>query len=297
MYRHIGLMLLGIWIVADAEDADLVNNHPNWKYFDTKHCGITKYDEQNIRIVGGEKAKMGEFPWMVRLGHRYKTNDGLIFFNCAGTLINTRYVLTAAHCGTNNTMARIGEHDVVNVTDCEGSICAPPVQDRKIEKYFGFGYKKEIRKRDLMLVLLEEPVKFNEYVVPACLPRGDVLEADYLGKTVQIAGWGILNSTLGSIPVDLMSLKAPILKNKVCDKIYVHKLDESQFCAGYKTGRDSCAGDSGGPVTKRLKLGGRGQHYVLGIVSYGKKVCGDGPAVYTKVAYFIEDILDKIENY
>jgi secreted trypsin-like serine protease len=47
------------------------------------------------RIVGGEKIKPGEFPWMVSLqynGQHY----------CAGTLINNKWVVTAAHCVDSN---------------------------------------------------------------------------------------------------------------------------------------------------------------------------------------------------
>lgn len=61
---------------------------------DKSICGI---QSEETRIIGGETTEIGEFPWMALL--RYKNLDGTdAGFQCGGTLINNRYVLTAAHC-------------------------------------------------------------------------------------------------------------------------------------------------------------------------------------------------------
>ena len=58
-------------------------------------------------IVGGSKAKGGEFPFMAALGRL--TPEKTIFFMCGGTLINRRYILTAAHCHSTKPGAIPGE--------------------------------------------------------------------------------------------------------------------------------------------------------------------------------------------
>lgn len=51
-------------------------------------CGVPN---QEIRIVGGRPTGVNRYPWVAKLvyeGH----------FHCGGSLINSDYVLTAAHC-------------------------------------------------------------------------------------------------------------------------------------------------------------------------------------------------------
>lgn len=55
-------------------------------------CGEGREDKKPLaRIVGGENASPQEFPWLVsitRLGGHF----------CGGTILNSNFILTAAHC-------------------------------------------------------------------------------------------------------------------------------------------------------------------------------------------------------
>ena len=51
-------------------------------------CGVPN---RGNRVVGGRPARINEYPWTVALTYRGR-------FYCGGSLINDRYVLTAAHC-------------------------------------------------------------------------------------------------------------------------------------------------------------------------------------------------------
>ncbi|RVE40311.1 hypothetical protein evm_015039 [Chilo suppressalis] len=74
-------------------------------------------------IIGGEDANRGEFPHMAAIG--WANSEGGYDFKCGGSLISSKYVLTAGHC-TNDpraytpepVAARLGEQNLdANVND------------------------------------------------------------------------------------------------------------------------------------------------------------------------------------
>lgn len=58
----------------------------------TSICGLDTVGE---KIFAGERTELDQFPWAVAL--EYRTEDPAAV-KCGGSLINTRYVITAAHC-------------------------------------------------------------------------------------------------------------------------------------------------------------------------------------------------------
>jgi len=69
-----------------------------------KRINFGKTSDAENRIIGGEKAEVNEYPWMVRV----KTG----IFTCGGSLISDSWILTAAHCvNIGKTSAYLGEHN------------------------------------------------------------------------------------------------------------------------------------------------------------------------------------------
>ena len=75
--------------------------------------------------------------------------------------------------------------------------------------------------------------------------------------------------------------------------------NNTQICAGGEKEKDSCRGDSGGGLFWRSDLKDNTQPwYLLGIVSFGSRECGNGhPAVYTRVSAYRTWIKEKMADY
>jgi len=268
-------------------------------------CGFQITDE---RVFGGQLTEIGEFPWIGLLGYT-RIETGEIEFKCGGTLINSRYMLTAAHCirikrraGLSLDIVRLGEWKISTSEDCVDGLvneeCADPILDLKIEIQIPhLGYSKKTGNNDIGLLRLDKNVKYTDYVRPICLPTLDDL-APNIGTHMVLAGWG---STENGSQSDIkLKLQVPVVDHGRCaEKIEgVGKVTENQLCAGGEKGKDACQGDSGGPLmgtygTKAEKA----QWYQEGIISYGIG-CGrkEFPGIYTRVAKYMDWILDNISD-
>ena len=70
---------------------------------------------------------------------------------------------------------RVGEWDLDQDIDCEGSVCAPPPQDIEVEEVIfheNYGKPKAFQ-NDIAVIKLKKNVTENAYVSPICLPYDD----------------------------------------------------------------------------------------------------------------------------
>lgn len=225
-------------------------------------------------------------------------------------LISRRYVLTAAHClkgkdlpkSWNLVSVRLGEWDTSKARDCisdgqGGQICTEePVTVAIEQQIVHEQYRPESRDQlnDIALLRLSRNVAFTDYIRPICLPSSPSARDRFF----HIAGWG--KTETKSESVVKLKLKVPLSDRAQCVSTYQAagiNLDDSQICAGGERGRDSCNGDSGGPLmtvarTPQDKL----KWTAAGVVSFGPSPCGmqNWPGVYTRVTSFMPWILSKI---
>ncbi|KAL2078013.1 hypothetical protein ACEWY4_025698 [Coilia grayii] len=201
-------------------------------------CGRPQPGRAMARIFGGNKAMPAAHPWQVSLQVRRKRTHEEFFHTCGGILIDSCWVLTAAHCinRINDMQVELGGVMLLKKEDSEQII---PVEDYFVhEKYL---QTKHALHNDIALLKLKGPkgqcAKETRYVKTACLPSGPFPDS----SECTISGWGeteteYLSDRLLSAQVHLISQERCTAPN-----VLGNRLDDSMICAGkMQGGVDTC---------------------------------------------------------
>ncbi|XP_072044677.1 transmembrane protease serine 13-like [Amphiura filiformis] len=256
-------------------------------------CGTRTLLDYGRRILGGQEASEGSWPWQVQL-RRYDHSDGTTQFICGGTLIDDWHVLTAAHCFTANGgddtrdwYVVLGRHhrDVGGFFSGVTKITMHPA------------YNTLTLQHDIALVELKQPR--NKYAVNinhACLDSKQLLDEEVMCFAT---GWGT-TKYLGGMASVLHEANLPVLDQQSCSSslVYGSMFADTMLCAGFLNGGiDACQGDSGGPLVCKFRdvSSNNGRWYLMGITSWGIG-CGlvNKPGVYTKVQEYIPWIRQQV---
>uniref|UniRef100_A0A8D8M0Q2 Proclotting enzyme n=1 Tax=Cacopsylla melanoneura TaxID=428564 RepID=A0A8D8M0Q2_9HEMI len=256
---------------------------PN-NYVSRSSCG--RPDVPKFRVVGGQESLPGRWPWMAAIFlHGTRRTE----FWCGGSLIGTRYILTAAHCTKDTRQrpfhaqqftVRLGDIDLRREDEPSMPETYRVEEVRPHKDFSRVGFYN-----DIAVLVLDKPVKKNRYTIPLCLPPLIMRNDDFLGKTTTVVGWGTTYYG-GKESTVQRQVDLPIWDNSECDKTYFQPITENFICAGLKEGgKDACQGDSGGPLMMKKD----GYWMQVGIVSFGNK-CGEPgyPGVYTRVTKYLD---------
>ncbi|XP_046406061.1 trypsin-1 [Ischnura elegans] len=253
-------------VIADEDDDVYVSRNCSC------NCGVPN---QEIRIVGGRPTGVNRYPWIARLMY-----DGQ--FHCGGSLLNSDYVLTAAHCVRRLRRSKmrivLGDHDMHSAHET-------PIVSRTVAAVIRHrNFDLETYNHDIALLRLRKTVSYSKRVRPVCLPQGPSTEP--AGKLGTVVGWGRISEG-GTLPSVAQEVQVPILSLQQCrtdSKYRPSRITNYMICAG-KGSQDSCQGDSGGPLL--VQSGGKFE--VVGIVSWGVGCGRPGyPGVYTRVSRYLE---------
>ncbi|XP_065604206.1 coagulation factor VII-like [Cyrtonyx montezumae] len=245
--------------------------------------GSAPTEHTDPRITGGTLCHRGQCPWQVLI----RDSRGIGF--CGGSLINSRWVVTAAHC-----LDLVRPHHVT-IGDFDKYQRELKEQKIGVERSWTHPhYDSNNYNGDIALLYLSSEVVFNEYAVPICLPSPQLaaLLAEE-GRVGTVSGWGATHSH-GSTLRFLMRVRLPIVSMDVCQHSTARLVTDSMFCAGYGTeAADACRGDSGGPFAAPF----HNTWFLLGVVSWGDGCAERGKyGVYTRVSNYIPWIKETVES-
>ncbi|XP_063834116.1 phenoloxidase-activating enzyme-like [Ostrinia nubilalis] len=261
---------------------------------DSGCCGIEKSAGDRI-IMGGTATKIDQFPWLALLKYPKPS------MSCSGALISSKYVLTAAHCVDNAdkdqaTDVVLGEYNKSTNYDCDDELCIEnaTVTAKILQIIIHPEFDQIHKNHDIALIRLEKAVPFTDIIKPICLPSNvsDLTRNPPEKFQLVVAGWGDVDPNHHHSSNVKLHVRLPFVDALTCRRT-VRELWTTQICAGGEANKDSCNGDSGGPLMyEREDV----VFEVLGITSYGEEKCGtvNAPAIYTKVHSYMNWIHSKI---
>lgn len=197
---------------------------------------------------------------------------------CGGSLINSNWVLTAAHCVRTLQAQDVQIYAGSYALSGGGQLFS--LADNGIIKHEDYNSSDTHPVNDIALLKLKSPITSIQSI-----PLITDVDASnfYNTNNVQISGWGDTSQGSGKGSDDLLFASVQLVPQASCKQSYNDLLLDGMICAtAHKT--DSCQGDSGGPLTvfgKDRKL------YEEGIVSWGIGCAQPGyPGVYVSISTY-----------
>ncbi|XP_005418265.1 acrosin-like [Geospiza fortis] len=259
------------------------------------NCGVrplTSDEERGMtRIVGGRNAEVGAWPWLVSIQDPSVSGTGHL---CGGSLISTRWVLTAAHCfaESRNISAMRLLIGAIQLTEPGPEAEVRLIKRLLIHKEYG----PADQSNDIALLELNKPVQCNSHIQLVCVPNATVNVAQL--DTCYVAGWGATTARSQKSSDILQEAKVHLINVQICNgsEWYQGDVHSHNLCAGYPEGGiDTCQGDSGGPLM--CKDNDADFFWVVGVTSWGRGCArAKRPGIYTSVQHFYDWIVLQIQE-
>ncbi|XP_006157618.1 acrosin isoform X2 [Tupaia chinensis] len=249
-----------------------------------------------MRVVGGQEAKHGAWPWMVSL--QVFTHKRRKYHACGGSLLNSRWVLTAAHCfdkrkNPYDWRLVFGAKDIAYGSD---KPVQEPLQERFIEKIVIHDqYNPLTDENDIALLKVTPPVPCGPFIGPCCLPHFKE-GPPKRPLNCWVAGWGYTTENATRPSPTLQEANVNIINLDLCNSTqwYNGHIHSTNVCAGYPQGMiDTCQGDSGGPLMCRENE--ESAYVVVGVTSWGAGCArARHPGIYTATWPYLKWIASNI---
>lgn len=233
------------------------------------------------RIINGQASERGQFPFYALLNVTLSENGDQIDAICGGTLLNDRFVLTAARCVSKATSIKLDLGTLeMNNTQEEGRKSYTISKKQVLINPF---HNEEKIEHDIALIKLHEPVEFSDVIQPVSLPKNcDVRTGS---KFISIGNGYTFDDNLDYVfPDVLQHATVTVFPFEECQEAFGGVLDErNHICAADpKTGASACVYDNGSPLIDPT------EHSLYAITSYIYFLgCGIQPVGYTKIFNYL----------
>jgi len=228
------------------------------------------------RVVGGSPVPIEEVPWQAYVVVRETTV-------CGGSIVDTSWVLTAAHCVNGVAPQDVGVYTGIGLR----GEATPDTRTAVTGIGMHPGYSPTTYVNDLALLQLAVPITPGPTRAPVQLPiTKDPNTWPEVFSAAMVTGWGA-QSYGGGASEELQKANVNVLAapGAPCGLYGNTFQPQIHLCAGVTNGGiDTCQGDSGGPLVVRS-----GESWVLaGVTSIGNR-CGlvNYPGVYGDVAFHL----------
>ncbi|XP_050714837.1 tryptase-2-like isoform X2 [Eriocheir sinensis] len=251
------------------------------------------------RIVGGQMVTPPfKYPWLVGLlAQNYRSK-----FYCGGTIISPQFVLTAGHClysqrtgklfSPNEIKVRVGDYDQSSHWDDVKGVTRL-VDVKELIPHDMFLVFRAYHDIGLIRLATELDLVSHSQVRAACLPQNHF--PTYEGALGTAYGWGVLQEGHEYQPDIAQEVTMPVLGPDCKGKKFGDVTFTSyMLCAGVEDGgKDTCLGDSGGPLT----VIDDERHVIVGVTSFGTGCARPGsPGVYTRVTAYLSWIMSHVQD-
>ncbi|XP_061613070.1 prostasin [Phyllopteryx taeniolatus] len=237
-----------------------------------QECGMAPL---NTRIVGGDDAPAGAWPWQVSMHFRGA-------HICGGNVISEGWVLTAAHCILSTEFSPW----LMYFGKQNQSTTSPNEVTRTVAQIIVHPqYNSVTFQNDVALMRLSSPITYSDYIRPICMASN----SSHFNNATRCwgTGWGRLGADEPNQAFErLQEVEIPTIGNRQCGCSYSLveniTITSNMICAGEEN-KGICQGDSGGPLQCK-----QGSAWILsGLASFGVP-CATRffPEVFTRVSFY-----------